>query len=333
MKKLLKKRYIIPFILIMGIVLGPRLKFPAFDTKMPSYDFSLENVEDYINKKEATFPNLKPDNEARIVWADSTKSKTEFSVVYLHGYSASPMEGNGIHFEFAKRYGANLYLARLADHGLKKENAFLDVTSKDWVESAKEAIAIGNTIGDKCIVLSASTGSTLSNYLAADNPDLIHGQIMYSPNFALADNSSKMLLMPWGLHLARLVMGGKTRTGAFAKGDDIHWTTTQRLEGVGALVHLVKNATTDETFKKIKSPYLVAYYYKNEEERDKTVSIPAMKKFHSLTNTPAEQKQLIAMPTVGDHCFVSTRRSKDLESVKKVSFDFAEGVLGMKVKE
>ena len=43
--------------------------------------------------KKATH-RLKPDNEARIVWADSSRQKTAYAIVYLHGFSASLGEGD-----------------------------------------------------------------------------------------------------------------------------------------------------------------------------------------------------------------------------------------------
>lgn len=328
----IKKRYLIPIIILIVFLLGPRLKFPSFDGKMPDLKLNISNVEEHVIKTEAGIANLKPDNEARIIWADSTKTKTEYVVLYLHGYSASPMEGDGIHTYFAERYGCNLYMARLAGHGIKVEDAFLDVTSLDWINSAKEAIAIAQTLGDKVVILSASTGSTLANYLIAENPGLIHGHLMYSPNFKMGDQSAQILKFPWGLQIARKIMGSKYRVGRFNEQDSIHWTFKQRLEGVGALVHLVNHSTGKKIYKKVETPYMIAYYYKNEKEKDNAVSIPEMKKFHQLTATSADKKRLIAFPECGDHCMVSTLRSKDLEGIRKESYKFAEEVLGMKEK-
>ncbi len=325
----IKKRYLIPLLLIIVFLIGPRLKFPKFDGKLPKMEQNIHSIENFVIETEKAVQNLKPNNEARIIWADSIPKKTEYSVVYLHGYSASPMEGDGIHTQFAERYGANLYLARLAGHGIKTKDAFLDVTSKDWIESAKEAIAIGQILGEKVIVLSASTGSTLGNYIAAENPDAIYAHFMYSPNFKMADQSAQILTWPWGLQIARKVMGSKYRIGKFNERDSVYWTFKQRLEGVGALVHLVNKTTGVKKYKKISHPHFIAYYYKNEEEKDGAVSIPEMKKYHENTSTPSKKKKFIAFPDCGDHCMVSTLRSKDLEGIRTETYKFAEEVLGM----
>ena len=41
---------------------------------------------------------------------DSLKEKTEYAVVYLHGFSASQEEGDPVHYDFAKKFGCNLFL-------------------------------------------------------------------------------------------------------------------------------------------------------------------------------------------------------------------------------
>ena len=101
-------------LLILLVVLyfvGPRYSFEPVEQGTVSLDLSLADLASFIENREATVEGIKPDNEARIIWADSVR-KTDYSLVYLHGFSASPMEGNPIHFETAERYGMNLYLHR-----------------------------------------------------------------------------------------------------------------------------------------------------------------------------------------------------------------------------
>ena len=177
----MKKRYIFPlFLLAIPLVyfMGPKVEYPTIDAKIQTLSLPLAELDKYIAQKEQNVSNIKADNEARIVWADSIR-KTPYSMVYLHGFSASAMEGNPIHKELAKRYGCNLYLARLAQHGIADRETFKDLTPKALVDSAKEAIAIGKLLGDKVIVLSCSTGGTLSAYLAAENPDWIAAQMLF----------------------------------------------------------------------------------------------------------------------------------------------------------
>ncbi|MFT5169033.1 MAG: esterase/lipase [Saprospiraceae bacterium] len=330
---MMKKRYLFPIILLAGFLLGPKPKYESFDGKLLSLDIPLTGLIDYITAKEAKITNLKPDNQSRIVWADGI-AKTEYSVVYLHGFSASPKEGDPIHQEFAKRYGANLYIPRLSGHGIQDDDAFKNLNPKDLIDSAKEAIAIGQILGDKVILMSCSTGGTLALYLAAANPDTFAGLVMYSPNIDIYDAKSELLTIPWGQQIASAIIG-EHRTMTHNKGTERenYWTYTYNTQGLICLKYLIEHTMTETILSKVKLPYFLGYYYKNEEDSDHVVSIDQMKWFHKISATPDDQKRLIAFPEVGNHVMTSSMLSKDLESVRKESFAFAEAVLGLKPKE
>src|SRR5690349_9624696 len=87
--------------LIAGYWLGPQPSTPNYNFDLPVMPESPTELEQYISSQESRH-KLKPDNEARIVWADSSHSKTEYAIVYLPGFSASQMEGDPIHRKFAK---------------------------------------------------------------------------------------------------------------------------------------------------------------------------------------------------------------------------------------
>ena len=75
--------------LILIYWMGPKPAHPQYSSQLPVVPDSSEKLEEYISRNEAQH-KLKPDNEARIAWYnDSLKEKTEYSVVYLHGFSAS----------------------------------------------------------------------------------------------------------------------------------------------------------------------------------------------------------------------------------------------------
>ncbi len=330
----MKKRYILLsllLILFLVFILGPRPSYPEINPMIESVNYPLTSLDKQIADKEAKVANLKPDNQSRIIWADSLQ-QTEYSIVYLHGFSASPMEADPVHLEFAKRYGCNMYLARLAQHGIKNQEIFKDLTPKDLVDSAKEAIAIGQLLGKKVILMSCSTGSTLSAYLTAHNPDLVDGQIMYSPNINIGDPNSKLLTLPWGLPLFRYMMGGNYRSIKMPKAAHNYWTMKYRLEGVIALRALLDETMKESYFKKITQPLFVGYYHENEEKEDKIISIPAANNFFEKVSTPDNLKTKIAFPNVNSHVIVSGFQSKDLDSVRKETFKFAEEKLGLKNK-
>lgn len=304
-----------PILLLVGIYfLGPEPDAPNYNLSMPTVPNSALELEKYIADQEARH-EIKPNNEARIVWNDTSKQRTSYAVVYLHGFSASQMEGDPIHQKFAKTFGCNLYLSRLADHGIDTTEALLYFTVDRAWESAKEALAIGKKLGDKVILLSTSTGGTLALKLAAEYPDDVFALINLSPNIAINDNAAFLLNDPWGLQIARMVMGGKYRVTDANEEHAKYWNKKYRLESLTQLEELLESSMGKNLFQKIKQPSLTLYYYKNEEEQDPQVKVSAMFKMHEELGTPEDLKVQTAMPKAGAHVIGSSMTSKDLDGV------------------
>jgi hypothetical protein len=95
-----------------------------------------------------------------------------------------------------------------------------------------------------------------------------------------------------------------------------YWSMNYRLEALVALQNLLTNTMKPEVFAKIKCPAFLAYYYKNEVEQDKTVSVPAMLKMFDELGTPETLKQKEAFPQAGAHVIASYIRSKDWQGVE-----------------
>ena len=315
----------------VAFFLGPRATFNDIDTSPISFDIPLDGLDAYIEDKESEVLDIKPNNEARIVWADTSKSKTEYSVVYLHGFSASHEEGAPLHTDFAKRYGANLYLPRLYDHGRDSDDTFKGLLPADLINSAKEAIAIGKLLGDKVILMTCSTGGTLGAILSPYD-EAIHSMYMYSPNIDVYDTNSNIITGPWGKQLLTLVMGGEYNHINYSETAKKYWSEVYHIDGLIALKSLIENEMIEENFAKIDIPVYLGYYYKDEENQDKVVSVHRMFDFYDQISTPLEIKRLEDFPKAGRHVMTSYVFSNDLENVIKKSYDFAEEVLELKVK-
>ncbi|HAS43014.1 MAG TPA: alpha/beta hydrolase [Microscillaceae bacterium] len=336
MKRVLKKLGLglLALILILVVVylLGPTPDTPQLATKLPTIDTPLTQLDQLIANKEKQVTDLRPDNESRIIWADTTqKTPTEYAIVYLHGFSASWMEGEPVHRRFAQRFGCNLYLPRLAKHGIGNQDAFLDLTEDALYNSAKEAVAIGKKLGKKVIIMATSTGGLLGLHIAAHHPE-IAALILYSPLIRLYPSATQLLDKPWGLQIARLALGDDyydfTKTSNQLKQQ--YWTTRYRLEATVMLQNLVMNSMTEEIFKKVKQPLFLGYYYKDEANQDKTVSVAAMKQMFAQISTPAQQKQMVAFPKAGAHVIASKLTSKDYQKVLDETEKFAKNVLKLK---
>lgn len=326
LSKIFKSLLLLILVIALAYFLGPKVKKPNLDTKLPQVSSNLTQLEKWINDKEAILTNIKPDNEARIIWNDSIPKKTEYSIVYLHGWSASKMEGNPIHLETAKKYGCNLYLPRLAGHGLNEKEGMLNLTADEVLDSAKEAIAIAKQLGNKVIIMATSTGGTLALHLAGGDSD-IAGIVLYSPNIEIYDKNAKLLTGPWGLRLAKLVK--KSDYHEFDANDEKkkYWTTKYRVEALTHLQALVDNTMVPETFQKVTQPIFLGYYYKNDSIQDNVVSVPAMLKMYEELGTEASLKRKIAFPDVDDHVMTSLITSSDLKSVQQETNKFFEEIL------
>ncbi len=328
----MKRKLIIisfPIVLLFGVYfLGPEPDQPKFESTMPTVPQQADELEKYVANQELKH-KIKPDNEARIVWADSLKKKTEYAVVYLHGFSASPMEGDPVHTNFAKKFGCNMYLARMADHGIDTIDQLINFTPDRWWTSSKEALAIGKAIGEKVILMSTSTGGTMALILAAQYPDDVYALMNMSPNIALRNPKAWLSNNPWGLQIARIVIGGKSVTYPPDSLADKYWYNSYRLESVSQLEELLEEKMNRDTFQKVKCPSLSLYYYKNEQEQDPTVRVDAMQEMNSQLSTPGDMKVMVAIPNAATHRIGSRLASKDVPAVEEACEKFAVEKLRM----
>lgn len=317
-------------ILLLLFFLGPKPVKPRIATTLPGINSSLTELEIKINRSEEQVKYLRPENRARIIWADSLhKTKTKYSIVYLHGFSGTWMDGYPANVEFAKRYGCNLFLSRLRSHGVENQNPLVDLTPENYMASAAYALSVGKALGDSLIVMATSTGGTLALTLAKDHPE-IAALILYSPNIDVYDKNSFILTMPWGLQAARFIKGGN-----FIQYNDPadlrkYWLQKIRLEALVTLKSLIANTMNEETFSKVKQPVFLGYYYKNENEQDNTVSVKREIEMFSQLGTPEGMKRKVNFPMSATHPIACGLMSKDASGVMRETFSFAESVLKLK---
>lgn len=326
--KFLKWLGIVLLLLIIVYFFGPQPSSPQFSKDLPSVPANASALEKYIHDHEALH-KLKPGNEARIIWAnDSLKNKTEYAVVYLHGFSGSEEDGYPVHEDFAKKFGCNLYLSRLADHGIDTTEPLANYTADRSWNSAKEAYEIGRQLGKKVILMSTSTGGTLALKLAAEYPD-IAGLILLSPNIAINNSLAWMLNNPWGLQIAKLVRGDHIRSKDTCALCEQYWNQTYCTKALVQLEELLEETMKESTFRQVKQPTLLLYYYKDEIHQDSTVKVSAMKRMFTELGTPGNMKRQAAIPNAGCHAIGSSVTSKDVKTVEDECDQFAIQILKM----
>ena len=320
------------FLLVLIIIyfLGPQPATPKYNNELPNIPSDAIQLEKYIANNEAKH-KLKPDNEARILWYnDSTKEKTEYAVVYLHGFSASQEEGDPVNYAFAKKFGCNLYLARLAEHGVDTTEPLANYTAEKSWRSAVEAYAIGKQLGRKIILMSTSTGGTLALKLCAEFPD-IAANIMMSPNIAINDPNAWMANNHWGLQIAQVIVGKhkivEDTTALYKR----YWNQRYSTSSIVQLEELLESTMKESTFKKVTQPSLLLYYFRDKDHQDPVVKVSAMKRMFVQLGTPDSLKREVAIPNAEDHVLASPIKSKDVQTVKNEVDRFAIEILKLPV--
>lgn len=231
-----------------------------------------EDIDGYLAAREARFSDIRDGLQKKIVWAyPLSKAKTPLSIVYIHGFSASSGEVRPLPDIVAQRLGANLFYARLTGHG-RTGDAMGEATVQAWVNDMAEALEIGRRLGERVIVMAASTGGSLDTWAAAQ-PRLINGVagiINISPNYGVNDPAAAVLTWPWAKQISELV-AGKRRS--FEPTNDLHrrfWTYEYPTAAVLPMAELVKLANAAEIHN-IQVPALFIFSEKDKVVRpDKT---------------------------------------------------------------
>ena len=184
----MKKILIVLVVLVALYAVGPHPDAPTLPgpswTNIPNEPAAITS---FLQAKEAQNGNLKPDNEGQIIYADSANpQKTKTVVLYIHGFSASPMEGNPLHKAIAKSLHANLVLARIEDHGEFPTDSTMAKASADkFYQSVENYFALAKKLGDEVIVLGTSFGGAMSLVLATKHPE-IKALMLYGPCIAVS---------------------------------------------------------------------------------------------------------------------------------------------------
>ncbi|MDH3748627.1 MAG: lysophospholipase [Gammaproteobacteria bacterium] len=216
----------------------PKLVNAATIPKLP------ENLETWIAASEQAVNGeyqLIPGTEKRVRW-QTTGNKTEYSIVYLHGFSATRQEIAPTTEIVADRLNANLYETRLSGHGHRRL-PMDGVRAEQWLQDGVEAIRIGAALGDKVVVIGTSTGATLALALSGHPVmDDVAALILISPNMAPADPTAAWLTRPAGPLMARLVVGNTRSWTPHNELQARYWSTSYPIDATVEVMRLVDRA-------------------------------------------------------------------------------------------
>ena len=103
-----------------------------------------DDLERHLDQTEAHADRefgLVPGTEKRIRWYRGGKDqRTTYSLVYLHGFSATRQEIAPVGDMIADALAANMFETRLTGHG-RTTGALQNVQAEDWIADAREAPA------------------------------------------------------------------------------------------------------------------------------------------------------------------------------------------------
>ncbi len=285
-------KFIVAIILLLaaaGYVLTP----PALVNDAPVPDLPAD-LDTYITARESAvaqrFP-LVPGTEKRIRWQNPGE-KTEYALVYLHGFSGSRQGIVPATDRIADALSANLFETRLSGHG-RQQDALTGIRAEDWLDDAAEALAIGAELGERVIVMGTSTGATLALAMAGHPAmDSVDALVMISPNFRPYDPKSTWVTRPGGPVLLRILIGNSHSWEPANAEQARYWSTTYPASAVVEVMRLVDLANSRLPLH-LGQSVLTLY-----SSRDQVVSSAST--LEALAKIEAPHKQQIDLGDVGD---------------------------------
>jgi alpha-beta hydrolase superfamily lysophospholipase len=203
------------------------------------------DLDAWLTEREARHDDIRSGLDKRILWVDGDQGAiTPLSIVYIHGFSASPGEMRPVPDHLAERLGANLFLTRLTGHGRADPDAMAEATLQDWLDDTAEALAIGERLGRKVVIMATSTGASLVTILLA-RPEMrerIAAVVFVSPNYGVQAAGAFLLEGPWARRLAHLILGPRRGFEPATPGHAANWTYDYPTDALLPMAESVKQA-------------------------------------------------------------------------------------------
>lgn len=231
---------------------------------------------------------LRPGCGAQVCWADEGRG-TDVVLLYLHGLSASHGDGYPAHQRLAQRLGANLLLARLPGHGMRRLDALKGVEPAEILEAVDAWVDRARELGRELILAGTSMGATLA--LLRAQRARARALLLWSPGVAARVPAD----------LERAARSGDL-VGRAVASDSSVWADAIHSDGYRCLSELFKMLTPG-LFAGISCPTFVGY-----SRKDESASIPAMLEMYDQLGC---SKKDIREYEHGAHVLGSHLRSRD----------------------
>jgi esterase/lipase len=250
----------------------PKLNATAPESAVPS-GLTLTELDQWLKKAESETTGIKEGAEALIEFADAENpSKTDYCFLYIHGFSASRQETSPVTSRIAENFNANVFYVRLAGHGIGSEG--MVSSAETWLQSMVDAWKISNSLGNRVVIVGASTGAPLTLWLLSQVgvANKVAAILLLSPNFRLKSPFGFLLTWPLSSRWVHFLLG---RTHSWEAESPQHakvWTSSYSTLAIIEMQKVVDWATSID-LKSIKTPLAMMCM-----ENDPTVSSTAASK-------------------------------------------------------
>jgi alpha-beta hydrolase superfamily lysophospholipase len=271
---------------------GPLFPFKPRPSDIAQRVADAPDLDAYLRARESGHA-IKPGLAKSISWANPAHEKTPLALVHLHGFSASRKDISPVVETLAGKLAANVFFTRLAAHALTTPAELASVTAQDWLDDAREALAIGRRIGDRVVLIGISTGALLATMAALENQPDVAALVLLSPNFGIRDFRAKFASGPLGAWIAQILIGSEYRFRPHSIGHAEFWTTRFPSRAIVAVMDLV-NGVRLLRFDRLTIPTLVIYTHK-----DVVVDPAAIRaRFEEMRGRP---KRIVDLPGATRH--------------------------------
>ena len=258
-------------------------------------DFKLQDVQTFLKNRDQREAPLKPKAASSVTWVNNQPQRTEFVLLFFHGWSTSPREVEPVDQRVASMLGANLVRIRLSGHGLESEtlagSQLMNAATREaMMRDAATGFALSKACGSRVILMGSSTGGTLALWLAAQSwaKPYISSLVLFSPGVSLAVYGAAYTLLKWPIavlptflskFVIHLVAGPKRHVKYISEQQREICTMEYPSESVVNICRLYLSLEVGTSASSIWAPILIF-----ANPTDPIVSYSAMRKYVAKTN-------------------------------------------------
>jgi esterase/lipase len=225
----------------------------------------LEKLEEWLHASEQQ-QELREHTEKKIVWFDGVH-QTDWSIVYVHGFSASRTETDPTSQHIAQKLHANIFYTRLTGHG-QDRTAMSATKIESWQSDLEQSFEVGRRLGRKILIVACSTGATLATIAASQLSEDEKRRFVFifiSPNYGLRACGSFLLRYAFSRSLVMLIKGETHTLTLLNAQEKICYTSSYPVTAVVLVLKVIDMAVKSDLLK-FTSPILIFY-----NDQDKTV--------------------------------------------------------------